>query len=477
MTLGTRQSFAVLVFSALVLVTDWARAAFDVTSGSHELEDRVVVAGSGGATLKYPSGLTLELSPGARIRQLKDMDLWMASGGKTLTEIFALQSGRVRVLRPQREGKVHVGALIVTSRKLMGVTVDGEYIASSDPSDGIVAGYRGNTLIGTGNSWQRLPDSQYVKLTKGQAKPAFFDLPKAPLLQTTRSLWISLHEPAPIEGISWNKAPTDVQFKVTVGRVGGGVGQETVCALSSSEPTLTRGQVTLEQGIYQVRVQAMNSYGLMGPYSNPAELRVVGVRTHRGARVDARGTVHLAANQRAEFQNVEGLLMAYGNANRWAPATASVPLRDNEPVFVHFREPNSTDVVSARLEPRGVVADVVVGSKLARWPGDKVDVVVRLRDESGELTDESIIPHFEVTLGIEPLSLEWVRRGSTWRAAIPAPSGPGPWVIRAAVTDEHGVELGRDFLEVAERAGARPDAAEVSLRSRGRTAHSVARAH
>src|SRR5690606_28195444 len=103
------QSFAVLVFSALVLVTDWARAAFDVTSGSYELEDRVVVAGSGGATLKYPSGLTLELSPGARIRQLKDMDLWMASGGKTLTEIFALQSGRVRVLRPQREGKVHVG--------------------------------------------------------------------------------------------------------------------------------------------------------------------------------------------------------------------------------------------------------------------------------------------------------------------------------------------------------------------------------
>src|SRR5690606_30986894 len=144
---------------------------------------------------------------------------------------------------------------------------------------------------------------------------------------------------------------TDVQFKVTVGRVDQRGVQESIYTLGSSEPSLPGGRLALEQGIYHVRVQAMNSFGLMGPYSSPAELRVVGVRTHRGARVDARGTVHLAANQRAEFHNVEGLLMAYGNANRWAPATASVPLRDNQPVFVHFREPDSTDVVSARLEP------------------------------------------------------------------------------------------------------------------------------
>jgi hypothetical protein len=122
------------------------------------------------------------------------------------------------------------------------------------------------------------------------------------------------------------------------------------------------------------------------------------------------------------------------------------------------------------------VADVVVGSKLARWPGDKVDVVVRLRDESGSLLDDAIVPHFDVTLGIEPLALKWERSGATWRAAIPAPDGPGPWVIRAAVTDEHGVELGRDFLEVAERPGGRAAAAGAKIRTRNPAVHSVAQA-
>lgn len=476
MTHNSRRSVAVLLFAAVTMVTNMAQAAFDVVSGSYKYEDRVIIAGANGATLKYPSGLTLELSPGARVRQLKDMDLWMATGGKTQTEIFSLQAGRARVLRPLREGKLSIGALVATSRKLMGVTVGGEYIAISEKNDGIIAGYDGTILVGTGNSWQKLPEAQYGKLSKGQEKISFLDLPKAPSIQTTRTLWISLRDKAPIDGVTWNKAPTDVQFKLTVGRTDKNGQQETPSSFNLTDPALAGGRLALGPGLYEARVQAMNGFGLMGPYSAPATLRVVGVRSHRGSRVDSRGTVHLAANQRAEFQNVEGLLMVYGNGSQWAPATASVPLRDNEPVFVHFREPNSADVVSARLEPRGVVADVIVGSKLARWPGDKVDVVVRLRDESGELTDEAIMPHFEVTLGIEPLALKWERDGATWRAAIPAPNGPGPWVIRAAVTDEHGVELGRDFLEVAERPGGRAAAAEAKIRTRSPAVHSVARA-
>ncbi len=470
---SSRRSFAALFFAAMTLVTNWAQAAFDVVSGSYKYEDRVVVAGPSGAALKYPSGLTIELSPGARLRQLKDMDLWMASGGKTPTEIFALADGRVRVLRPAREGKTNVAALVVTSRKLMGVTVSGEFIAISGKTDGIIAGYSGAILVGTGNSWQKLPEAQYGKMSKGQAKIAFMDLPKAPALHSSKSLWMALQGKAAIEGMTWNKGSSDAQFKVTVVRSDT---KEAAASITSTEPSLPNGSLTLGAGSYEARVQAMNSFGLIGPYSAPINLRIVGVRTHRGARVDSRGTVHLAANQRAEFQYVDGLLMTYGGSSRWAPATASVPLRDNEPVFVHFREPDSADVVSARLEPRGVVADVFVGSKMAQWPGDKVDVVVRLRDESGELTDDAIVPHFEVTLGIEPLALKWERSGATWRASIPAPTGPGPWVIRAAVTDEHGVELGRDFLEVAERPGA-PSTARAHLQASHRQGRPIARAH
>lgn len=471
MSLSPRRSLAALLCCALCLVTDFAQASFEVVSGAYRQEDRTIVAGPSGASFKYPSGLSLELSPGAKIRQLKDMDLWMANVGKTPTELFALTEGRVRVLRPMRDGKRDIGALVQTTRKLMGVTVDGEFIAIASKDEGIVAGYNGSTLVGTGNAWQKLPEAQYAKATRSAPKIAFSDLPKAPALQSSHRLWMSLQDKAAIDGLTWTKASSDVQFKLTLRRTDTG---EIVTAFNLTDVALPERRLLLGPGQYEARVQSMNSYGLIGPYSPPVALRVVGVRTHRGARIDGRGTVHLAANQRAEFQYIEGLLMVYGSGSSWAPATASVPLRDNEPAFVHFREPNSADVISARLEPRGVVADVYVGSKLARWPGDKVDITVHLRDESGELSDDALVPHFDVTLGIEPLALKWERRGATWRASVPAPNGPGPWVIRATVTDEHGVELGRDFLEIAERPGARRATATAKLRTRNPAVPSVA---
>lgn len=443
-----RSVTALLVGVLSLLLPSRADAMFEVVSGSYRTDDRTIVAGAQGATLRYSSGLVMELAPDTRLRQHKDADLWMASGGKTPTEIFSLAAGRVRVQRPLREGKRDVGVLVRTSRKLMGVTANGEFLAIADENDGIVAGYQGTTLLGTGSAWQKLPSGQYGKMSKGAAKIVVVDLPKAPAIQVSKRLWMSLQEQSAIDGVTWTKAAADAQFRLSVHRVDT---DEAVAAETLPGTTVPAGKLRLGPGKYGVRVQAINSYGLMGPYSESAQIRVVGVHTHRGVRVDSRGTVHLAANQRAEFLNVEGLLMAYGNTNRWAPATSSVPLHDQDPVFVHFREPNSADVVSARLEPRGVVAEVYVGSKLAQWPGDAVEVVVRLRDESGEVSGDAITPHFEVTLGIMPLSLVWERKGSTWRASIPPQAGPGPWVVRASVTDEHGVELGRDFLEVAER--------------------------
>ncbi len=453
MSVPLRRAVLAFIGCAFWLVSHSATAGFDVTRGSYRTEERQVVAGSEGVSLKYPSGLLVELDPGSKLRQHKDTDLWMASSGKTSTELFSLVEGRARVLRPVRDDKRPIAVLVRTTRKLMGATAGGEILVIAEKDAGIIATYSGSTLLSTGGSWQKLPEGQYGKMVKGGPKITIADLPRAPKVRAERTLWMSLQAKAPIHGVSWTKTESDVRARLSV-KVAGS--DEEVASLVTSEAVLVANGVALGPGMYELRVQAINSYGLIGPYSEPARLRVVGVRTHRGARVDSRGTLHLAANQRAEFVNVEGLLMAYGNASRWAPATASVPLRDRDPVFVHFREADSANVVSARLEPRGVVADVYVGSKLARWPGDNVEVTVRLRDESGELGDGSIVPQFEVTLGIEPLTLKWRREGSTWRATIPPHNGPGPWVIRAAVTDEHGVELGRDFLEVAERASTKP---------------------
>ncbi len=333
--MSLRRSVVALVICALALVSHDADAGFDVIKGSFKTEDRVVVAGSEGVSLVYPSGLQLELSPGTRLRQHKDTDLWMSNSGKTTTELFSLVTGRVRVVRPQREGKRDVAVLLRTSRKLMGATARGEFIAIAGKDEGVIATYEGTTLLSTGAAWLKLPEGEYGKVMKGAPKVATFELPRAPTLRASHTLWMSLQAKAPIDGFSWSKSDSDVQVKLSVKRVDSG---QEVASVTSSDKFLPPGRLALDPGIYEARVQSINSHGLIGPYSEPARLRVIGVRTHRGARVDRRGTVHLAANQRAEFLNVEGLLMAYGNASRWAPATASVPLRDNDPVFVHFRE-------------------------------------------------------------------------------------------------------------------------------------------
>jgi hypothetical protein len=32
---------------------------------------------------------------------------------------------------------------------------------------------------------------------------------------------------------------------------------------------------------------------------------------------------------------------------------------------------------------------------------------------------------------------------------LPQPTGKGPWVVRVEVEDQHGISLGRDFIEIA----------------------------
>lgn len=56
-----------------------------------------------------------------------------------------------------------------------------------------------------------------------------------------------------------------------------------------------------------------------------------------------------------------------------------------------------------------------------------------------------------VTLGIDPISVDWKREGRVLRATIPPnEEKKGPWVLRVEVADQYGVPLGRDFVEIVE---------------------------
>jgi hypothetical protein len=50
------------------------------------------------------------------------------------------------------------------------------------------------------------------------------------------------------------------------------------------------------------------------------------------------------------------------------------------------------------------------------------------------------------------------KKGHAFYGRVPPQPGPGPWVVRVDVSDQFGLALGRDFVEVirgATRAGAR----------------------
>jgi hypothetical protein len=65
-----------------------------------------------------------------------------------------------------------------------------------------------------------------------------------------------------------------------------------------------------------------------------------------------------------------------------------------------------------------------------------------------------------VTVNSHPVEVGWTRSTQRLEAVIAAPPVyPGPWILRAEVADQHGILLGRNFLEIASMAGV--DEAEV----------------
>lgn len=431
-----------------VLLAVSASAAYRITQGSAERDRGAVVAGSQGATLTFQSGLVLTLEPGARLRQHKDIDLWLEKEGKSPTEFFTLLDGRVEVERPRRSGQRLVAVLVRTNFKLMGATAEGSMKVIAEPEHGVVASYEGTTVVSTGGKWRRVVAGKAAFVRQHAPDPAFHTLPQVPELAKTKRLWMALHGDVEVGGFSWSPQPSAARYRVVVRDV---KQNSTVLDLTRADTQLPENALKLSPGVYELQVQAMDGFRLTSAPSAPLRFTVIGLTESRGARVDDQGVIHLGINQRAQFSHVEGLLMTFGGAKRWVAATNSVPLYRDERTTVHFRFPQDMDIVSVRLEPRGVVADVHVGSKFAKWPGDDVDVVVRLRDESGGNAVAKLEPKIHVLLGLQPIDVTWTRQGDTLRASIPQQSGPGPWIVRVSVIDQYGVELGRDFLEVAQR--------------------------
>jgi hypothetical protein len=176
-------------------------------------------------------------------------------------------------------------------------------------------------------------------------------------------------------------------------------------------------------------------------------VRVIGAELPDGARV-AGDTILLGRAGRVKLIGAEGLESSYGRASMFVPAPKDVGLARGESTLLRLRMPGSKDELSVKLEPRSVRADVDIGPKTARWPGEALQVQVKLFDHRGKPLTEELKTKPRVFVNVQQVDATWTHSGNTYSAKIPSSTGVGPWVVRVEVNDDFGEQVGRDFIEL-----------------------------
>jgi hypothetical protein len=174
----------------------------------------------------------------------------------------------------------------------------------------------------------------------------------------------------------------------------------------------------------------------------------VGIEPPPGGYVKEDDTVRLPPGTKARLTHAEGLEASYGHGTHWTPANRDVGLFRGERTLVHLRRKGFLGVVSTTFAPRSVRAEIVLGPAKARWPRDEARIAVRLVDAEGGVVPRWIETKIEVAVGITGVNVAWAHRGDTLQGRVAPRSTPGPWVLRVNVTDQFGVPLGYNFLEI-----------------------------
>lgn len=402
------------------------------------------VAGAEGAVYRFPGGPVLSAEAGAELRLLPNSQpLSLSGGGTTPGYTVILRAGTLAFELP----KGSKSALVLAApRRTTAIIQSGSVGASATATHTAIVNGRGSTTVSTGDgAYQPLPEGRVQVV---DTKVSVRDAVATPSQLLGRRLVVAPSGSRAIGKLSWSPVEGATEYRVRLHRSGEAKPQldvrvpETSVVLDSP----------LTPGSYRFSVVAVDSSGFASAIPLERPVQVVGVTLPEGAYTDDNGTVFLSQAQEVGFTGVDGLEMTYGRAGRFVKAAPKAGLFRGEATVVHFRFPGTSEVASARLAPRALRAVVEMTPRSASWPKDSIEVRYRVVDGSGKPAPDWVEPRARVLLGVEPVDVAFREEGGWRKAKVPPRHGSGPWVLRVEVEDQHGVQLGRDFVEIVRSA-------------------------
>ncbi|MCA9639273.1 MAG: hypothetical protein KC492_01230, partial [Myxococcales bacterium] len=412
----------------------------DVVAGEITRDGTHLRAGSAGATYAFPGGTSVEFSAGAEFILGPAMPLQLGPSGSVPSRTFLMRSGRASVRVPR-------GATAVRIQVQTGVATIQHYgnaVVGARSGRMLLSAQTGRTLFSQGNGWRELAVGARKVFSREQPAGQAVAVLSAVKLEAPRPQLVLSGEHSG-QRVSWEPVAGAVGYDVQLWQAGKRVYEEQVSATQFT-PKLRVGQ-------YELRVTALDAWGLPGAPHPPIQLRAIGAQLPQGASMRWDGRIALFPGQKVRLAGVNGMQVTYGKLSRFfGEAPDEMGLSAGRAVYVRLREKEGAPELAFELIPNEVSADVQIGPSGATWPKDRLVVAVKLADPAG--LSEKYHPVPIVTVDGRRLKLRFKRKGDRMWAYIPRPGfrgkdHGGPWVVRAEVRDPGGRTLGRDFLEVA----------------------------
>jgi hypothetical protein len=255
---------------------------------------------------------------------------------------------------------------------------------------------------------------------------------------------------ASLAGYGWGPVPGAVAYEAEIRDTTSG---QRVLRVVTPAAGFAPDSPGLVPGRYELSVRAVDRFGMAGKAGAARPIRVVGVELPAGATVERDARIELDLGQSIRFVHAEGLSVAVSGVPTKLPPTDPIPLTRDRATSVYLRGSAEDLPHVVTLVPRKASVVAEVGPKDAVWPVDQLTLAVR--NTGPEPADMAAQPLARVLLGIQPIEVRWHRSADGWRARLTQQPGPGPWVVRLEVLNQHGAVVARDSAEVVRLPGSR----------------------